>query len=226
MNYFAHGRHYVADPYLLAGTAVPDWLNVVDRRIRARQKAALPLTRDDDPCVAAVARGVVQHHRDDDWFHQSRAFAELSWGFTRRVRDELPGDDGLRPSFLGHILVELLLDAVLIEEDPMRLDAYYQAMDRLDPTAVQMAVNRITQRPTDQLGRMIELFREVRFLPDYTDDDKLFFRLGQIMRRVRLSPLPNRIRAVFPWARDQVRQRRGELLQNERTRDAHHEPGH
>ena len=40
MNYFAHGRHFIDQPYLLAGTAVPDWLNVVDRSVRARPARA------------------------------------------------------------------------------------------------------------------------------------------------------------------------------------------
>ena len=108
MNYFAHGLQFVQEPYLLAGTAVPDWLNVVDRRVRVRSKAALPFVDDPDDRTAAVARGVVRHHEDDAWFHRTRAFAELSWNFTVVIHDALSPDPGLRPSFLGHILVELL----------------------------------------------------------------------------------------------------------------------
>ena len=46
MNYFAHGHRFVDDPYFLAGTAVPDWLSVVDRkvRVRAAQRDASPTT--------------------------------------------------------------------------------------------------------------------------------------------------------------------------------------
>ena len=40
MNYFAHGYAFLDDPYFLAGTAVPDWLSVIDRRMRARSKLA------------------------------------------------------------------------------------------------------------------------------------------------------------------------------------------
>ena len=122
MNYFAHGRHYIEDPYFLAGTAIPDWLNVVDRKLRATARAARPWIDDDDLRVAALCRGIVQHHHDDRWFHQTRAFSELSWQFTVEVRQLLGPDDSFRPSFLGHILVELLLDAALIEEQPGQLE--------------------------------------------------------------------------------------------------------
>src|SRR6185436_8030726 len=136
-------RRFVHDPYLLAGTAVPDWLSVVDRKVRARSKNATRFVEDPDPRVAAVACGVVQHHFDDDWFHQTRAFAELSLKFTVSVRDLLPPDDGLRPSFLGHILVELLLDAHLAAQTPGLLDAYYQALESIDAGVVEAAVNQM-----------------------------------------------------------------------------------
>src|SRR5438045_4126379 len=137
MNYFAHGRRFIHDPYFLAGTAVPDWLSVIDRKVRARSKNAAKFADAADPRVAAVARGVMKHHPDDGWFHQTRAFAELSLHFTVAVRDLLPPDDGLRPSFVGHILVELLLDSRLAEDAPGQLDAYYRAMESVDPPVVE-----------------------------------------------------------------------------------------
>ena len=152
MNYFAHGRHVVEDPYLLAGTAAPDWLSVVNRRVRARATGSA-IGRLRRSALSAVARGVVQHHHDDDWFHRTRAFAELSWRFTAELRDLLPEDDGFRPSFLGHILVEILLDAALIEEDPSRLDAYYDALGSLAPARVSRCVHHMTTGNADACPR-------------------------------------------------------------------------
>ena len=64
MNYFGHGYRYVDDPYFLAGTAVPDWLSVINRRVRARRASGpSPGRRTPTRSVAAVAAGVVQHHR-------------------------------------------------------------------------------------------------------------------------------------------------------------------
>ena len=121
MNYSAHAIEHLDEPYVVAGTAVPDWLNVVNRRVRVRSKHAQPFVDDDDNRLASVARGIVQHHTDDRWFHESRTFAELSYQFTADMRDVLPADDGFRPSFLGHVLVEILLDATLASERPNEL---------------------------------------------------------------------------------------------------------
>ncbi|MFV2066169.1 MAG: hypothetical protein ACC645_04260 [Pirellulales bacterium] len=200
------------DPYFLAGTAVPDWLNSVDRRVRARSRRAVPLTEDVDPRVAALARGVVRHHQDDRWFHESAAFLELSFELTRRVREALPTDDGFRPSFLGHILVELLLDAELIAEKPALLEAYYRAVTQVDPRLVSAVVGRIATRPAKDLDRLIPRFVQEGFLRDYVDDARLWMRLNQVMRRVRLPALPATFVSVVADARIRVRAQKNELL--------------
>lgn len=215
MNYFTHGRRFVHDPFFLAGTAVPDWMSVVNRKSRARARLARPFVDDDDPLVASIARGILQHHDDDHWFHQTAAFAELSLQFTVRIRDRLAADPGFRPSFLGHILVELLLDAVLIEEDIHQLDRYYSAIDSLDTQAVSRTVNRMLTQPTEMLGLFIPRFATERFLYDYLDDAKLLTRLNSVLRRVRLRPLPDSFVAFFPSARQDVARQRQELLQGE-----------
>jgi hypothetical protein len=218
MNYFAHGRKFLEDPYYLAGTAIPDWLNVSDRRVRVRSKHAQPWFEDADARVASLARGIAQHHHDDAWFHETRAFAELSWQFTARVRDSLAPDDGLRPSFLGHILVEILLDVVLISQEPDQLRAYYAAMATVDGPFVQDTVNRMSPRPAERLGQFVPAFCRETFLWDYADDAKLCYRLNQVMRRVGLSTLPPAFRDLLPEARALVAERQHELLTPEPTR--------
>lgn len=212
MNYFAHGHAFVTAPWLLAGTAVPDWLSVLDRRVRARGKHAARLLAARDTRLVQVAAGILRHHHDDDWFHRTRAFTELSWQFTADIRDRLPRDDGLRPSFLGHILVELLLDDELIRRNPAHLAAYYAAMDGLDVELVAWAVNRICGGRVARLEWLIPRFSSERFLYDYAEDGKLLYRLNHVMRRVGLSPLPETLQAWFPEARRLVSARADELM--------------
>lgn len=205
MNYLAHALRHLDQPYVVAGVAVPDWMGVVDRRVRARSAAARPLLDDPDPRVRQTAAGIIQHHADDAWFHGTRAFAETNLQLAIALRDRLPGDEGFRPSFLGHILVEMLLDAELMREHPGLADRYYAALAEVAPGVVQTTVNRIARRSTARLAPLIPHFIAERFLYDYADDDKLFYRLGQVLRRVRLPALP---RSLIPWlaeARHHVR---------------------
>lgn len=212
MNYFAHGRRFTDEPCFLAGTAVPDWLNVVARRVKARSKHAQAFITDDDTRVAALAGGIIQHHADDAWFHQTTAFAELSWQFTVLIRDALPADDGLRPSFLGHILVEILLDACLIAAAPEELEAYYRSLAEIDPHWLEATVSRMATGHPQSLAEFFPLFLRERFLWDYLDDAKLCYRLNQVMRRVGLATLPPDFRGLLPDMRRLVAERRDELL--------------
>jgi hypothetical protein len=219
MNYFAHGCRFLDNPHFLVGTAVPDWLSVVDRKVRTHRARALQFVANSDPRVVGVAQGIVQHHYDDAWFHNTDAFNLLSWEITRLCYSALPKDEGFRPSFLGHILVELLLDAVLIAADPARLERYYAAMESVDAAAVQDAVSEIAGRPADQLAWFIERFCQVRFLCDYADDGKLLYRLNQVLSRVKLAPLPDNFRSVLGPAREMVTAQAEELFDKVRLCD-------
>jgi hypothetical protein len=212
MNYLAHGWRFANEPYVLAGTAAPDWLSVINRKIRLRSKTAAEFLADPDPVVAAVARGVVQHHTDDAWFHATPAFNELSLTFAVEIRDCLPGDEGFRPSFLGHILVELLLDRVIAEDDPRRLDNYYSSLAALDPTITELAVSRMATQPAPQIAALIPRFIAERFLYDYLDDAKLLTRLNHVMRRVNLPQIPLPLADLFPSLLRRVRTQMNELL--------------
>ncbi len=274
MNYFAHALPFLDRPYFVAGTAVPDWLAVVDRQVRVRGKQAEAFRHDARPWVAEVAGGVLRHLGDDARFHRTRAFAETSLALSVCVRDHFGGDATLRPAFLGHVLVEVLLDATLIAECPDRLDAYYQALDQVDAERVAAAVNLMAghraehhprptvhgsrptadnfmaSHPTGRLGTapifaattpgvvpghkngtvplcapfdtkfgtgprlalLIGHFRRERILWNYLEDDKLLSRLNQIMRRVKLPPLPGDFAALLPAARKLVAARKSELL--------------
>jgi len=212
MNYFAHALLFLDDPYFTAGTGVPDWLSVVDRRVRVRRKHAEPLVGDADAVTAAVARGVLQHLGDDGRFHEGRAFVELSLALTARFREALEEPSGYRPSFLGHLLVEVLIDASLVADDPTRLEEYYRVLDSVDPRRVEEVINRMAARPTDRLAAMISRFCEERILWDYLEDVRLLVRLNQVMRRVGFAQLPDGFGDVLPEAREQVSRRRAELL--------------
>jgi hypothetical protein len=212
MNYLAHARLCTHDPYYLAGTAAPDWLSVIDRRMRLRSKTVAQHIDDADPVRAAFARGVMQHHADDDWFHQQRAFVELSLQFTLQIRDLLAPDDGFRPSFVGHILVELLLDACLDEDDPHLLPNYYAALAQLDPALVQQHINALATKSSDLIAAFLPRFSAERFLADYRDDTRLLHRLNQVMRRAKLPPLPESFLQILPAARRAVRSNIEQLL--------------
>jgi hypothetical protein len=72
------------------------------------------------------------------------------------------------------------------------------------------------------LAWFIEIFRTEQVLRDYSDDDRLLNRLNQVLRRVKLSPLPAEAAAFVAASREIVRQRINELLPDQLFDSAHH----
>jgi len=213
MNYFAHALRFLGDDlYFIAGTGVPDWLRVADREVRVRRRHLAAAMVHAGPEELPLLRGIKQHLDDDAWFHETRGFVELSLAISAEARDVLADPQGLRPAFLGHLLVEVLLDAALIAENPARLEDYYRVLERTDPAKIEEGVNRVAQRPTERLSPMIRLFCRERILWDYLDDAKLLRRLNQVMRRVGLAELPEGFVGLLPTARHLVERRKAELL--------------
>jgi hypothetical protein len=214
MNYLAHSLFSHDDPYFLAGTSAPDWLAAADRRVRLRAKRVEGFLDDADPVAAAVAGGALQHLRDDARFHANGAFAELTWQLSVQVRRVLD-NQGFGANFLAHLLVEVLLDAALTAEEPVRVERYYRTLESVDPQRIEAAVNRMTARPTRRLAPFIRLFLDQRILWDYLEDGKLMRRLNQVMRRVGLPPLPDALEHILPDAREKVYRRKGDLFEGQ-----------
>jgi hypothetical protein len=212
MNYFAHGIRYLDQPYFLAGTAVPDWLSVADRKVRMRSKRAEPFNDGTDAIESQIARGVLQHLHDDGWFHETRAFLETTAQLGRQFREVLGTDDGFRAGFLGHIVTELLLDGVLIEKHPNAIDDYYNSMQEIEPGLIQQSVNQMAKFQTERLTHFIGLFQQEQFLRDYVDPTRLLVRLNQVMRRIKLPLLPDITERILISGWDLVRNNADELL--------------
>lgn len=212
MNYFAHACRFLDDPPLVVGTAVPDWLMVCDRAVRLRPRhAAGPATEWSGP-AGQLARGILHHLEDDARFHNSDAFVELQLALASVLRPFVEPRAGPPIGFLSHLVLELLLDAALVAEDPGRLHAYYRSLQSVDAAWVQETVNRLAPRPSSRLAEMMVRFCQGRILWDYLADATLLGRLNQVLARTGLAPLPEGFCQALAEARPLVAAHRHRLL--------------
>lgn len=203
MNYLAHAIDVLDTPWVLAGTSLPDWLRVVDRRARLRPEPlrALPLASGSPD--AGVRDGVVRHHDDDARFHADPVFEELSHEAVRAIRPLSP-DPRLRASALGHILVEMLLDASVAEARPGVLERYYDALDEIDDELLASLARAWTRAPLAELPHLLGRFRRARFLFSYASDEGVVDALEGVCWRAGLAPPPPGIVDVVAALRPKV----------------------
>ncbi|MEM7230973.1 MAG: hypothetical protein AAF517_02290 [Planctomycetota bacterium] len=208
MNYLAHGLGAFDRPYELAGTALPDWLRVHGVRLKAEFEA---LECSGDECAIDLRRGTLRHLEQDRAFHQAEVFQRLSQRTSRRMR-EVVSDPYFRASFFAHVICELLLDAEIERVQPGTVDRYYGALEGVDPLIVERTVEGWTTAPPSGLADSIRRFREIRFLADYGDDERLVHRVDRVAGFVGLAPLPRRIVPLVSEVRREVRKLRERLL--------------
>jgi len=212
MNSFAHALPFLDKPYYAVGTSLPDWLSAADRKCRVREKKAILWVDDDDPIMADVAGGVVQHHRDDYWFHTSAVFRDFEMRFAVEVREIYGGEKSMRPGFVGHVMVEMFIDAWLQQKFEGQLERYYELIAGVDAEKVQSAVNQFATKPTEKLVPAMERFVSERYIFDYLTDEGATYRMTRVLERLGLDPLDDKI---LPWtatARTRVYERMSGLL--------------
>lgn len=186
MNYLAHARHVLDDPYALAGTALPDWLRILDRKNRFRAHT-LPAPVDDDPRVVSILTGLQAHFDDDRWFHVHEAFTSVLEDGTRTIRARAPGT---RASVIAHVLVEMLLDGELMRRDPSALDRYVDALAQIDTKLLHDVAARYLPRPPRRLDELVAYFEKNPFMRGYDTDEGVLSRITALSARIGLGELP------------------------------------
>ena len=131
----------------------------------------------------------------------------------------------MRASFYSHILLEMLLDAALMERSPEAVREYYAALDSVPIEELIPRARVFAPRVNGDLARLARGFRESRFLARYDSDAEIAHRLDQVGRRMRQPPLPTGFDRVVESARSRVRSRAEELLTPDDAGSAGGAPG-
>lgn len=206
MNYLAHALAFLDDRqshtgWQVAGTSLPDWLRVVDKKARLRPDVLDAVHIGDDVRFEALRDGARRHHDDDLRFHADHTFDVVASDLAARLRAL---DAGLRASTLGHVLVEMLLDATLMAARPGLIERYYDVIDDLDEATIAAFARRATGRPLEHAEHLIDRFRRSRFLLAYQHDDGLLECLVGVCRRAGLQPPPPSSLALIATARQEL----------------------
>jgi hypothetical protein len=215
VNYLAHARNLVDRPWEVVGAALPDWLRLLDPRVRLRAGAvSVPPETEETAPERQIARGIRIHHEEDRRFHGSAAFRDLTRTLARRIRTSFPDRPArrMRASFFAHVLTEVLLDAELVRRRPELAEAWYAALDSLSPEEIASRSRRLVPGAGGDLAGLVRRFRTSRFLARSPDDDEVVARLDSVGRRLRQPPLPAGFAGLVAPARALVAARTTDLL--------------
>lgn len=192
MNFAAHFFLDLDRPESLfhIGAATPDLLSIYNPEMRIKESHLKNIDFDSlGPPEETFIAGIHRHFHADKVFHSSGFFRQETTEIIERLKNSFEEGAVPRKFFIGHILLELLLDKVLIDTHPNMLGAYYEHFAKVSPLEVRRVTEIAVSRELPNYEHFIAKFIGNQYLYEYMEFDHIVFVVGRILRRVSIDQI-------------------------------------
>ncbi|MBI4084173.1 MAG: hypothetical protein HY423_16330 [Candidatus Lambdaproteobacteria bacterium] len=175
-------------PQAQLGAVLPDLVSLHRRRIRMHELVRAGEAHPGDAEVAQLLAGIAFHHHVDREFHVA-PFFERSTARLQAALRGASGRPGLKRFFPAHLLTEMYLDGLLLNEQP-GLARAFDAVLGLAPGGV--AERLVAAHPASDpgaFGAFVERLLAQRFVDAYRSMGACFLRMNRILGRMGQRPL-------------------------------------
>lgn len=189
MNFLSHfyfDRHS-ANPELVLGTVLPDLIKNANKNWVVRPEKRRELLGTDYGLLS-ILKGWIRHVEVDRYFHCSDFFMEHSSAIRTLIAPYLETSP-VRPSFLSHIALELMLDSLLISKKLVSADDFYTQLHHINRSTVTRFFELNGIEDTPQFFRFFDRFIESAYLKNYNEPDNIVYALNRICMRLWKDPL-------------------------------------
>lgn len=179
MNYFAHYYFDYRQNSELHnfGLALPDFVRnfIKGKRIKPVENQSFGIEE-----LQWLHEGTVKHIQRDAAFHGSVFFKEAS-GRTSKLLLPAFGQAGIPRTWWGaHVLTEMMLDRVLMKENPELIAQFYEDLEKTDGAIVNEYMLKHGIQDTSDFFSRLDRFRQLRYLLRYTEDDAMVYSLSRV----------------------------------------------
>lgn len=91
--------------------------------------------------------------------------------------------------FVGHILVELLLDKVLLDKEPTLADSFYDIFKNVELDRLLKYLRYFGLMDDELFVHGFEKFLELEYLKTYTSHENVVYAVDKVVQRTGLEPL-------------------------------------
>jgi hypothetical protein len=185
MNFLSH--YYfdrnVTNCYHTLGTVLPDLLKNADKTITLHPENL----KHADPAVNAIINGWNKHLAVDRYFHSSGFFLTHSHQLKKELLPAITGSP-VKPFFLGHIALELILDNLLLTTNKITAHGFYDHMNDCDVDVIQEFLILAGLKDSTRFFRFFEGFKKDSYLHTYEETEHIAYALKRICMRVWADP--------------------------------------
>lgn len=185
MNFLSHyyfDRHS-GNCYHILGTVLPDLLKNADKTIVLHPEKLRHHTAN----VNCIIEGWQKHLEVDRYFHSSGFFTVHSRGLKEVLRPVIEGSP-VKPFFLGHIAIELILDNLLLTTGKITVDGFYDHLSSCDEGVINEFLTFSGLHNTHVFLTYFEAFKKYRYLETYAHTAQVAYALKRICMRVWHHP--------------------------------------
>ena len=189
MNFIAHFFLDKEHPQGLfaIGVATPDLLSIYNAELRIKKAHLKGLDSSgfsDDELF--FLEGIRRHFYADGVFHSSAFFFEETGYISDLLIEFFPKTEIPRKFFIAHVLLELLMDKVIIQDNPGILELYYDHYQSTNGIRVKNITEKISGRKLPHYERFMEKFTRQQYLQEYRRWDHIAFVLRRVLQRVNI----------------------------------------
>ncbi len=188
MNFLSHfyfDRHS-EDPHLVLGAVLPDLVKNARKDWNLHPERNAELFSND--FESSILIGWRRHMIVDRHFHNSVFFTEHTAGIKKAIIPALK-NSVVRPSFLAHISLELMLDSTLLTENHIQTVNFYSHLRQSDREAINRFLKLSSIDDTTQFFNFFDKFIQSNYLENYRESHNIMYALNRICMRVWRDPL-------------------------------------
>lgn len=185
MNFLSH--YYfdrdVTDCYFILGTVLPDLLKNADKNIILHPEKL----HYQNTHLNSLVAGWNKHLDVDRYFHSSDFFTTHSHQLKKLLTPAIECSP-VKPFFLGHIAVELIIDNLLVTTYKITVDDFYAHLKGCDNTIIEEFLTTAGLKDTTRFFRFYEGFKRDGYLHTYSETPQIAYALKRICMRVWENP--------------------------------------
>ncbi len=188
MNFLSHYYfdHHRNDSHWILGTVLPDLLKNGQKEIHLHP-GKVPGQFEGDPTSRSMLMGWNRHLEVDRHFHSSPFFLGEMAVLKSMILPVVNGSP-VRPSFLAHIGVELVLDHLLITHGIIHLESFYKHLDQVDKEAIIRFLQKSHAADYRPFLHYFDRFKSSRYLFSYQQLENIAYALNRICMRLWAQP--------------------------------------
>lgn len=182
MNFLSHYYFDRNQPALkIVGSLLPDLIkNAGVNKVKSPLKNTGLL---ENNLYTDLLAGWRNHIEVDKYFHSSDFFIHHSQALKEEIKEVTVGSE-VRPSFLGHIALELILDHLLIQKNKIQVGNLYIALQEADKETIASFLLQCTEQESDRILNFIQNFNASKYLLSYQKMENIAYALNRICMRL------------------------------------------